>query len=142
MLTRVQCQGLGVIVYGGGVVLLAYAADGTQIVQHVDIRIQSQCFRGIGLGTHKVVKVKFSHTAHLPGAIEVWLQLDGLIEVLYAEHIVFIVEGYFSTANQPVNLILRTCLQREQGEKKKTIVRLSIKISFCSRSGTDLRSLP
>ena len=72
-------QSDGRIIVGNGIIitLLTDAADGTQVVDIIDIRIEVNRLGGITLGTHIVIEIKLGHTAVIPRLIEIRLGTDG-----------------------------------------------------------------
>ena len=69
----------GSIVIGDGIreTVLADTADGTQIVDIVDIGIEVQRLRGIALSTHVIIEIKLGNTAVIPRLIKIRLGTDG-----------------------------------------------------------------
>ena len=74
-----RLQSDGRIIIGNGIIitLLTDAANGTQVVDIVDIRIEVDSLGGITLGTHIVIEIKLGHTAVIPRLIEIRLGTDG-----------------------------------------------------------------
>ena len=69
----------GSIVIGDGIreAVLTDTADGTQVVDIVDIGIQVQRLRGITLCTHIIIEIKLGNTSVIPRLIEIRLGTDG-----------------------------------------------------------------
>ncbi len=87
--------------------VLTDTADGTQVVDIVDVGIQVQRLRGITLSTYIIIEIKLGHTAVIPRLIEIRLGTDSKIKILNGKNEVLIIESTSARRNQAVNSILR-----------------------------------
>ena len=105
--TRFYADGRIVITDGILETVLTDTADGTQVVDIVDVRIQIQRLRSITLSTNIIIEIKLGHTAVIPRLIEIRLGTDSKIKILNGKNEVLIIESTSARRNQAVNSILR-----------------------------------
>ena len=113
---RLQVNGTVVVLDGILVVVLSDAADGTKVVDVVDVRVELQCLGSIALGTHVVIERELRHAAEIPRLIEIRLGADSQVEILDGEHVVLIEECASSGGNQPIYPVLCHGWRSRQGE--------------------------
>ena len=87
--------------------VLTDTADGTQVVDIVDVRIQIQRLRSITLSTYIIIEIKLGDTSIIPRLIEIRLGTDSKIKILNGKNEVLIIESTSARRNQAVNSILR-----------------------------------
>ena len=109
VITVARLNADGRIIIGDGILepVLTDTADGTQVVDIVDIRIEIQRLRRITLSSHIIIEIKLGDTSVIPRLIEIRLGTDSKIKILDGKNEVLIIESTSACRNQAVNSILR-----------------------------------
>ena len=103
---RIVAQG-GVIVADGIVeVLLLNTAETAQLVAAYDIGVALDGLRAVAFGSCIVIKIIFGHSPVEPRFVEIGFGIDSLIEILDAQHIVFVIECRAANHHQSVGVEL------------------------------------
>ena len=103
------------------VLLLADTAKTAQLVLTGNVRIETDGLGTVVLGSHPVVEIELGHSPEEPGLVEIGLSGNDLIEILYGQHVILIIEGCTPGCQYAVDVVLGECEKgTEEKEKEKT----------------------
>ncbi len=103
---RVVFQCFIVVFHGSGKVVLSDAAESSEFIDADHKRVSVKCLGTVVFSSLVVVEIEFRQTSVEPWFVEIRFCRDHLIEILYGEHIVFIVECRLSYHEQSVGIKL------------------------------------
>ena len=106
LVLRIEAYGCIVVGYGLRIVLLTYTAQSTQLIHIIYIWIEPYGSRHVGFGTTEIVEIELGKASKKPRLVEIWLCREHLIEILYRQHVVFIVQRTASRHHKAVGIIL------------------------------------
>jgi len=89
------------------VFLLTDARHGTKIKDLFDIRVEVYGMGRVFFGTYIVVERVLRGSTVVPWQPQIRLQSQSLVEILYRQHIVLIVQCHLTGGDETVHIILR-----------------------------------